>query len=274
MSPRLIRLMWAVASRLPLPLAEVLGVLVACVCTLLPLRPVRRWEANVEATIGRPPTTVERWRMLRWWARNNLWSLSLARWSDEQVLRRVIISDEHLQRLRDSIAGPGLVLALPHMGSWDFAGAWCARVGIRVVSVAERLPSGLFELFRDARAGMGMEIFPVDHPGLMGDLAAAVRDKKMVCLLADRDLGGRGVAVDWAGHQVTLPPGPALLALRTGADLRLTTTHFEGGRVRLRISEALPNGRARDMAQATADGFVDAIRSDPSNWLVLQRFFR
>lgn len=274
MTPRTIRLLWAVASRLPLPLAEAIAVLVACLCLPLPLRPVRRWAANVEATIGRPPTTIERWRMLRWWARNNLWSLSLARWSDEQVLRRVIISDEHLQRLRDSIAGPGLVLALPHMGSWDFAGAWCARVGIRVVSVAERLPSGLFELFRDARAGMGMEIFAVDHAGLMGDLADAVRNKKMVCLLADRDLGGRGVAVDWAGHSTTVPPGPALLARRTGADLRVTTTHFEGRRVRIVVSEPMPDGRAQEMAQASADGFVDAIRSDPANWLVLQRFFR
>ena len=274
MSPRAVRLLWAAASRLPLPLAEVLGVLVACVCTLLPLRPVRRWEANVEATIGRPPTTVERWRMLRWWARNNLWSLSLARWSDEQVVRRVIISDEHLQRLRDSIAGPGLVLALPHMGSWDFAGAWCARVGIRVVSVAERLPGGLFELFRDARAGMGMEILPVDHPGLMTELASALRQRKAVCLLSDRDLTRRGVAVTWAGHPITMPPGPALLARRTGADLRITTTRFEGGRVRLRISDPIPHDNPQAMMTAVADGFVDEVRADPSNWLVLQRFFR
>lgn len=212
--------------------------------------------------------------MIRWWLRNNLWSLSLARWSDTEVLRRTLISDEDLQRLRTSLAGPGLVLALPHMGSWDFAGAWCARVGIKVVSVAERLPDGLFELFREARAGMGMEIFPVDHPGLMTELAAAVRERKAVCLLADRDLERRGVAVDWAGHRITVPPGPALLALRTGADLRITTTHFEGSRVRLRISEPIPHDRAQTMMARVTEGFVDAVRADPTNWLVLQRFFR
>lgn len=191
-----VRLLWALASRLPRPVAELLAILIASACVLLPIRGVRRWDSNVEITTGRRPTFGERWRMLRWWARNNLWSLSLARWSDDEVLSRVIISDEDMERLRTSLAGPGLVLALPHMGSWDFAGAWCARVGIQVVSVAERLPDGLFELFRDARAGMGMEIFPVDHPQLMGDLTAAVRAGKAVCLLADRDLGGRGVPAD------------------------------------------------------------------------------
>lgn len=155
-----VRLLWALASRLPRPVAELLAILIASACVLLPIRGVRRWDSNVEITTGRRPTFGERWRMLRWWARNNLWSLSLARWSDDEVLSRVIISDEDMERLRTSLAGPGLVLALPHMGSWDFAGAWCARVGIQVVSVAERLPDGLFELFRDARAGMGMEISP------------------------------------------------------------------------------------------------------------------
>ncbi|HMR49119.1 MAG TPA: hypothetical protein PKE40_07740 [Arachnia sp.] len=274
MTARSTRLIWAVGSRLPRGVAEAIAIGGATVASLLRPAGVRRWEANVEATLGRPPRRAERRRMIRWWARNNLWSLSLARWSDAEVLRRTLISDEDLQRLRTSLAGPGLVLALPHMGSWDLAGAWCARVGIRAVSVAERLPDGLFELFRDARAGMGMEIFPVDQPGLMDELSAAVRARKAVCLLSDRDLGRRGVAVDWAGHRITVPPGPALLALRTGADLRTTTTHFEGGRVRLRVSEPIPHDGAQEMMAQVAEGFVDAVRADPSNWLVLQPFVR
>lgn len=274
MSRRRTRLLWAAGSRLPRPVAEAAALTASGLGSLVPIAGVRRWEDNVAGTLGRRPTPSERRRLIRWWARNNLWSLSLARWSDDEVLRRVRISDEEVRRLRDSLAGPGLVLALPHMGSWDFAGAWCARVGIPVVSVAERLPDGLFELFREARAGMGMEIFPVDQPDLLSELAAAVRDGKLVCLLSDRDLGGRGVRVVWAGREITLPPGPAALALRTGADLRVTTTHFEGGHVRLTVSEPVVRGRAQAMMSEVAARFSDAVRRDPANWLVLQRFFR
>jgi len=38
-------------------------------------------------------------------------------------------------------------------------------------------------------------------------------------LLADRDLVGNGVEVEFFGEKTTLPAGPALLALRSGAPL-------------------------------------------------------
>ena len=43
------------------------------------------------------------------------------------------------------------------------------------------------------------------------------REGRIVGLLADRDLAGNGVEVDFFGEKTTLPGGPALLALRSGA---------------------------------------------------------
>ncbi|MBK7820280.1 MAG: hypothetical protein IPJ61_04195 [Tessaracoccus sp.] len=269
---RLTGVVWAVGGRLPRRVGDALARVVSVPLAALPLRTVAAWADSIEAGTGRRPGYRDRRRLLANWARNMLWSLSLARWTDDEVLRVVRITEADAAKLHGSLAGPGLVAALPHMGSWDFAGAWCARVGIKVVSVAERLPEGLFERFRDARAGMGMTIYPVDQPGLMGLLADDIRARRLVCLLSDRDLSSRGLAVPWpGGGELRVPAGPALVARRTGADLRVVTTHFDGGRLEIRVSDPIVGSSAADLMAGVVAGFADAVAADPANWLMLRR---
>lgn len=269
-------LIFDVGGRIPIRAARTIARIAGSVAGRLSIAGIERWRANVALVTGSRPTSAQTRRMIRHWVMNNLWSMSLGRWDDHDVLARVTITDEHVARMRASLDGPGLILALPHMGSWDFAGAWCARVGVRVVSVAERLPGGLFERFRDARAAMGMKIYPSDEPDLMRKLAADIAEGSMVCLLADRDISGTGVDVTWpTGSTSTMPAGPALLARRTGADMRVTTTHFEGDAVRLTVSEPLDTvGGTAAVTQRMAVRFAEAIAADPDNWLVLQPLVR
>lgn len=266
---------WALGGRLPRRVGDALAKVAAPVASLLPLPNVTQWAASVEQANGVAPTRRQRRLLIENWIRNTLWSLSLARWSDETILSVVQIEDEHVARIRESLAGPGLVLALPHMGSWDFAGAWCAAIGIKVVSVAERLPNGLFELFRDARAGMGMDIYPVDQPDLMKAMAQDVRARRLICLLSDRDLSRRGVPAPWppAQGQVKVPAGPALLARRTGADLRVATARFEGRRLRITISERIDGGSTAELMGGVVAHFATAVRESPENWLMLRNLF-
>ncbi|MHA6525098.1 LpxL/LpxP family acyltransferase [Tessaracoccus sp. G1721] len=266
--------LWAVGGRLPRPWGDALARGVAPVAALLPLKGVAAWETTIERATGRRPTGRQRRLLVENWLRNTLWSLRLARWSDGEVLATIDVSAEDEAKLHSSLAGPGLVVALPHMGSWDFAGAWAARVGIRVVSVAERLPDGLFERFRDARRGMGMEIYAVDRPELMAALAEDVRAGRLVCLLSDRDLSSRGVKVPWPGSGlVSVPAGPALLARRTGADLRVVTTAFHGNRLRLEVSDPVAGEDPEAMMRGVVDRFAAAVRRSPEDWLMLRRVF-
>ncbi len=267
--------LFALGGRIPRRLADTAARLLAPVLALLPFPGVADWADTVEASTGSRPTRLQRVTLLNSWLRNLAWSLSLARWADDEVLRIANIRDADLAKLRDSLDGPGLVLALPHMGSWDFAGAWCARVGIKVASVAERLPGGVFERFRDAREAMGMTIYPVDEPGLLGKLASEVRHGHMVCLLSDRDITGGGIRVPWPGTSLTLPvpAGPALLARRTGADLRVVTCHFERDRLRMEVSDPLEGKTPAELMTAVVAGFSRAIAHDPGNWLMLRRPF-
>ncbi|NLE97923.1 MAG: hypothetical protein GX596_08035 [Propionibacterium sp.] len=142
--------------------------------------------------------------------------------------------------------------------------------------MAERLPDGLFERFRDARKAMGMTIYATDEPDLMRKLTDDVRSGRLVCLLADRDISGKGAQVTWpTGNRSTMPPGPALLARLSGADLRVTTTHFQRSAVLLTVSDTVDTaGGAAATTQRLADRFGAAIAADPGNWLALQPLVR
>nr|WP_255622162.1 hypothetical protein [Tessaracoccus sp. OS52] len=274
----LVNVIWAVGRRVPHWLRDSISVVGGLLLHRLPIGGLRQWDANFRSVMGRPPTMRERRGLVESWLRNNLMSLSLAHWSDEDVLSRGIISEHHLKRLRESLAGPGLVIALPHMGSWDFAGAWCARMGIKVVSVAERLPAGLYEKFRQAREGMGMDIYPAGEPGLMAKLAQDVRAGRMVCLLSDRDLSRRGIEVPWPTDDhplvVSVPPGPALLAAQTGADLRAVVTIFRGDSVEMRVSERIDVESPRETMTDVVAAFAEGVDAAPTSWLMLQPLTR
>lgn len=272
----LTRVVWKLGSWTPHAVRRGACAVLPWPLSVLPLTGVRQWEENVFLAMGRVPSAAERRTLISSWLRNNLMSLSLANWSDGDVLSRVIITDRDLARLRDSLDSGGAVLALPHMGSWDFAGAWCARVGIKVLSVAERLPKGLYERFRDARAGMGMDILPVGQPDLMRCLVASVHRGEAVCLLSDRDLSGRGIDVTWPGTSRVcgVPAGPALLSRLTGCDMRVVTTHFHGDQVEIRVGEVIPVDSPATMMTRALGQFAEAVEDSPTDWLMLQPFFR
>src|SRR3982751_2396033 len=55
---------------------------------------------------------------------------------------------ENLRRVADVEDGRGAIVALPHAGNWDIAGAWAAAKGWPLVAIAERLrPEGLYRRF-------------------------------------------------------------------------------------------------------------------------------
>ncbi|MGP0030466.1 MAG: phosphatidylinositol mannoside acyltransferase [Acidimicrobiales bacterium] len=122
--------------------------------------------------------------------------------------------------LRDAVgSGRGVILALPHVGSWEWGGAWLALEGMPMTTVAERLePPQLFEWFIAQRAHMGLTAVPLGE-GSGPAVLRALREGALVGLVGDRDLVGNGVEVEFFGERTTLPAGAATLALRTGAVL-------------------------------------------------------
>ena len=127
---------------------------------------------------------------------------------------------EGRQLLTESMAlGRGVIIALPHVGSWEWGGAMLARMGFPMTAVAEQLdPPELFDWFVEKRHAIGLEIEPLDrNAGKV--MLSTLGDGRLVGLLCDRDLTGDGIAVEMFGRSIKVPAGPATLALRTGATL-------------------------------------------------------
>ncbi|MCU1588718.1 MAG: putative 1-acylglycerol-3-phosphate O-acyltransferase [Frankiales bacterium] len=178
------------------------------------------------------------------------------------------------QHLRDAVAsGRGTVLALPHSGNWDAAGAWLAATGVPFATVAERLkPESLYERFVAFREGLGMEVLPLtggDRPPF-DVLRERLSAGGAVCLLADRDLTPRGVDVTFFGAAARMPAGPARLAQETGADLIPCALSFTDGGWAIAFDEPVPHADVATMTQQLATAFERGIARHPQDWHMLQ----
>ena len=171
--------------------------------------------------------------------------------------------------------GNGAILALPHLGGWEWAGFWMATVNrLPITVVVEPLdPPELFEWFVRFRERLGMRVVPLG-PDAGREVLGALSRNEIVCLLCDRDLSGDGIEVSFGDERTTLPAGPALLALRSGAALLPTAVYFRpGGRhlgtVRPPLDVAR-HGRLRDdvtdVTQRLADELAALIAAEPHQW--------
>lgn len=183
---------------------------------------------------------------------------------------------EHLEA--GMAAGKGVILGLPHIGSWDYAGAAFAALGYPMTVVVESSwDQALLDWFVERRRAMGLTVVPLG-PGAASRLLRTLRSGGLVGLLCDRDLSKDGVPVSFFGEQTTLPSGPATLALRTGATLLPTGTFDEpAGMHRGVILPPLDTSRqgrlSDDVARVTAELAVQLeslIRRAPEQWHLFQ----
>ncbi|CAO5244898.1 phosphatidylinositol mannoside acyltransferase [Frankia sp. AgKG'84/4] len=268
---------WRGVRLLPEPLAAAAFRLGADLAWRRDGRGVRRLRANLSrvAPAGADLDRLTRAAM-RSYARYWLEVFRLADIDIERIVRRMRVADEHLLRASHA-RGAGTVLALPHMGNWEQAGAWLAASGIPFTTVAERLrPESLFERFVAFRTALGMEVIPLtggESPPF-DLLAQRLRAGGALCLLADRDLSRSGVPVEFFGATATMPAGPAALALATGATLLPVTLWFDRDGWSARIHPAVAPTDVPTMTQGLADAFAAGITAHPADWHMLQRVWR
>ncbi len=201
----------------------------------------------------------------------------LAAMSPEEILERTSIEGfDHLWEGIDR--GKGVIVALPHVGSWEFGGAFMAASGVRLTAVAERLePPELFDYFVEQRAAMGIDVIPLG-PSAGAEISRTLREGKVVCLLCDRDIEGNGLEVEFFGERTTMPAGPATLALRTGATLLTAAVYSGPGRhhrafVQPPIDTTRTGTLRQDVARLTqeiATRLEGLIRRAPDQWHVFQ----
>ena len=199
-------------------------------------------------------------------------------WSPERVQSTVTLAHENLL-LEPMQQGRGVVIALPHSGNWDHAGAYFCSLGIPLVTVAERLkPEALFQRFLRYRESMGFEVLSIDSRSF-ATLVKRAKEKRLIALVADRDLSASGVDVDFFGFPSRMPAGPALLAIKTG--IPLVVAHVSYTEVGIHIAftavDVADTGseseRVSQTVQRMADLFEKGIAAHPEDWHMLQRIW-
>ncbi len=214
-----------------------------------------------------------------YYARYYVESFRLPSMSNAAVARPFTIEGWE-QVLEGLEAGNGVILALPHLGGWEWAGRWMTDQGFKMTVVVEALdPPELFEWFADLRKDLGMTVVPTG-PKAGPAVLKALRANETVCLLCDRDLERSGIDVEFFGERTTLPAGPATLSLRTGAVLLPVgcyfTSKYNGHHAvvrppvpTVRRGEGLREDVSR-VTQALARELEFLIRRAPEQWHLFQ----
>jgi KDO2-lipid IV(A) lauroyltransferase len=276
---------WAVVRGMPERLARHQFDLIADGVYARHGKGVQRLESNLRRVLG-PDVDEKALRRtthravrsyLRYWRE----VFQLPRMKAADIQARTDVVDDWRMR-EPATSGEGLVIALPHMGNWDLAGAWLTGNGVPFTTVAERLePAALFDRFVEFRESLGMEVVPLTGGARppFEVLSERLRSGGTLALLGDRDLTATGLEVEFFGQPARVPAGPAALALDTGAALvPLTLTYPDARRMRMhwhpRIDPPVNGSRAekiQSMTQQLADTFATAISEAPHDWHMLQR---
>jgi lauroyl/myristoyl acyltransferase len=175
--------------------------------------------------------------------------------------------------------GKGVILALPHLGGWEWSGRWLIHQGHNLNAVVEKLDSqALFQMFVNLRTSYGVNVIPLDDKAGVA-VQEALAKNEIVALLCDRDLQGNGIEVEFFGERTTVPAGPAFFALRTGAALLPLGTYFAKGLdqhetvVRPAINVQRTGSLRDDMSRVTQDlvhELETLIKKKPEQWHLFQ----
>jgi len=204
------------------------------------------------------------------------------RLSIEAFRERVeMVGIDHLAKA--AAHGRGVLLITAHYGNFEYLPAavrsWLPGVTLSVVGRTMPTP-GMQAMVERRRVRGGGEVIPQDVRAIL----RALRGGVMVGLLIDHYTRERrgGILVPFLGVRAWTTPGPALLALRTGAPVvPIHIRRLGGARHRIEVEPELElprtGDRERDVATATA--FMNEVlgrwmREDPVFWTWSHRRFR
>lgn len=268
---------WELAARLPDPVAwrlpDVLGDAWYRLAPTRQREQVRANQARIADHLGDPPEVRdERVRAaFRSYARYWLDAFRAHTFEEDEVLTRTERDGaEHLDEVR--AGGKGAIVATGHLGSWDMGAFFSTRWGWELTVVAELLePRPLFERFVKLRQELGLGVIPLVRGGdMVAQLEQVVRDGGTATLLADRDLTKKGPVVEFFGEPCRLPPGPAVLARRTGRPVCVGAflTSPRGWRAKIYEPMDLSHLTVEEGTQRVAHGLERIVAEAPEQWHV------
>ena len=114
--------------------------------------------------------------------------------------------------------GKGVIMALPHIGNWEYFGGAIVANGFKLNSFflaqKEDEIGSLLDYFRSYS---GITLHDRDRGGVKA--LKALKNNESLGMITDQDGNASGVYMDFLGHWVSMPAGPANWSIKTGAAL-------------------------------------------------------
>jgi phosphatidylinositol dimannoside acyltransferase len=193
---------------------------------------------------------------------------------EDLILRTDVDGLEHLD---EALArGRGVLIALPHMGSWDNTGSYGGARGYPIMAVTGRFPGSLNDAVIQTRQRYGLAVLEVGRPAVR-EIIQALSANGLVGLVCDQE-EGPGVEVSFFGRTAVVPSGPAAIALKTGAALMPAYQYMTpSGRHHIHIEAALAEieGETKEsLMQRIVHRFEAFIREHPDQWFAFRPMFK
>ena len=180
--------------------------------------------------------------------------------------------EEYFAQVMD--AGRGVIMALPHVGSWDVGAVFAQAYGCKLTVVTER--NWVTELVAGGRRSLGVTLAPRDSgPQALRRLFAALRRNECVVMLGDlANEGVQTMQTPFFGRLSPFPMGPARLAVRTGAPILVVASvrqPYGAYLVQAQPPLYADPAQSRDdavagLTEAVAAGFARIIAAYPDQW--------
>lgn len=132
---------------------------------------------------------------------------------DRRWIERNIEDNGSFETIRaHCAAGRGAVLAVPHMGSWELAGAACPRMGIPLFSLSAKFKNPLMdEWIRQRRAASGFEMLTRGEDA-MAAIPRRLKRGQCFAILPDVRHPRPALSIPFLGGTANIAPGMALFA--------------------------------------------------------------
>ncbi|WP_378950911.1 lysophospholipid acyltransferase family protein [Pelosinus sp. sgz500959] len=196
----------------------------------------------------------------------------------EKIEKYITIENRHY--LDEALThGRGVVLLTAHIGNWEWLGATLAMTGFPLTSVIKRQPNDEHtRILNEYREMVGIEIFARGTSEILG-AARALKQGKILGLLADQDAGPNGVFIDFLGKMASTPTGSAVFAKKFKSPVvpAFIVRKPEGGH-KVIIHEPLyyrDTGKSDEdlyqFSKETNNAIEQTIRKYPDEWLWFQK---
>ena len=234
---------------------------------------------NYAAALGQDRSSTEVSRVARRafqnYGRMLMDFLLLGSLTPEELIRRMTIDGrDHLDAAL--AGGRGVIMAVPHMGSWDMAGSYAGALGYPISAVAERFPGSLNEAVVRTRRRFGLNVIMLGRSAVRA-ITEALHANHIVALLCDLEQGP-GLDVRFFGRRAVVPGGPAAIALKTGAPLMPAYQYATSpGHHHVHLDRPLAIGAGETKAalmQRVVDRLEGFIKERPEQWYAFRPMFK